>query len=426
LVASLNVADQLSSTTESKLCYDTPSGFVKYERAYKTTNVALVPTFCSRRYPAISSYATLPSLASSGTNFSVMERPPSEYHAPPKFVPASADGLKSFKEHVVNEPDTVFSDNLNPFRSSSRSLEQLLVEDNDPLYGDSEDLRRQREVMRQPAFQQRRDQLVRELNSLWSRSSPKYNKVRARLYDEWYQCFQSELRNRFDKFLSLLGQSETRGVRDSLQDRFDWIDHVENELKEIRCPSEEYFDWVGKIHDWIVELVEEPQIFGSTTGRSKFEAILEKADWRMANDDSAIVNAMLLYGSDEDHPDLTLTLRCDFESFGLQLRLNGRALAIRDTDLSTLELYGARALNPKIISGLRFDSVDLPLGGHGVEKATEKKSLIVVMLGEYYYVRCQRSPLLRITISIIRPLQRVWACIWPKVQVQLLTRSKSR
>ena len=52
------------------------------------------------------------------------------------------------------------------------------------------------------------------------------------------------------------------------------------------------------------------------------------------------------------------------------------------TDPSTMELHGVIYLNPEIMLGLRFHSVDFPSRRYHVEKTIRKKSLLVVQLGE--------------------------------------------
>lgn len=269
----------------------------------------------------------------------------------------------------MNEPDppSAFADDENPYRSYPR-----LSSPDPPKHS------KHLHIVSQPLFPVWRTQIVRQLDELWSQSSPKLKDVRSRLYEEWYG---SENRERFEKFLSLLVRSESLS-RTSLQDRLDRIDRVENELEKFGWPAEEYFEWVRKIHGWIFEVVEEPEKFGGAIRPAEFMVDIDHADWRVANDESAVINAMLLYGSDEEHhqrPDLRL--RGDFESFCLGLRLHGRVLAIRDTDASTLDLYEIRALNLKIILSLRFDPTETASGGDGVEKTVEKRSLLVVPLG---------------------------------------------
>src|SRR5271170_5048215 len=300
-------------------------------------------------------------------------------------VLGGTSGLKSPKRVVANKLSELSAfGNWNPFRLSpsvplevectNETAQRLLGKDLRHLSkGDIDTLK--------GSFFSDRNAVVRNLSRIWSHSSPKYNEVRADVYDKWYTYFDngSSEHRKLEKFTWLLGNSPrdfgSESLQKSLEARFTWIDEVERNLEVYGSTAEDYFMWVGDLYDKIFELVEEPAKFGGAIKPDVFKASLEKADWREANDESAIVNTMLLYGSSDDHPPRPhYRLGGTFEGFRLGLRLNGRALAIRDADASTLEFYETRELNPKILLGMRFDSIDSPAGGDGVEKTMEKKN----------------------------------------------------
>ena len=277
---------------------------------------------------------------------------------------------------------------LNPFPSSSRWPLRIEWNDETALKLFGENLRylstEEREFLLRPSHQLRNNTVL-HLQNLWLGSPPKYNEVRARLYDEWFALNNNPLlRKKLETFHSLLKISLLGEDNASLKSRFAWIDYVEDRLKEHGSTAQEYFEWARKVYGWIHELVEEPDKFGGAIKPAVFKTSLEKADWRVANDESAIVSSMLLYGSTKDH-----SLRPHFllgstiEGLRLGLRLNGRALAVGDTSNSTLERYKARELNPKIFLGLRFDPIDSPLSEDGAKKTIKKRSLLFVPLGKY-------------------------------------------
>jgi hypothetical protein len=129
--------------------------------------------------------------------------------------------------------------------------------------------------------------------------------------------------------------------------------------------SERYFSWVEKQYQLLAHL--KSKDFQNIT-LEKFSESLRSANWRNADDGSAIVNAYLLNADLSSKPEIFLGR---YKSSLLSVRVNGRCLNPPKTDLSTAESYGVTAINPNILLSIRY-----------VTSNKSKKSFLCIPVGK--------------------------------------------
>ena len=101
-----------------------------------------------------------------------------------------------------------------------------------------------------------------------------------------------------------------------------------------------------------------------------FSRSLITADWKDANDDSAIVNAYLLNAELSLKPEIYLG---PLGKCRLAVRVNGECLGTRKTDLHTANLYDVTTINPYIVLDMRY----VPL-----ESGESRQSMLFIPIGE--------------------------------------------
>ena len=129
-----------------------------------------------------------------------------------------------------------------------------------------------------------------------------------------------------------------------MKDCLEWSDYV----KKNKINSKRYFLWVQEQYELLAR-----------RKRKDFEDIsLERlseclmvADWKDANDESAVVNAYLLTADLSPKPEIYLGTILNWP---LALRINGRCLKVPKAELSTVESYGVTAINPDVLLSIRY------------------------------------------------------------------------
>lgn len=169
-----------------------------------------------------------------------------------------------------------------------------------------------------------------------------YEEVRDAILAQW---IKSEPVNKkfLEKAVDLLVEFQNRPMK-SMKDCLEWSDYLE----KAEIDSKTYHSWVQEQYKQLA--CKKREGFENIT-LERFSKCLLTADWKDANDDSAIVNAYLLNAELCLKPEIYLG---PFENFHLAVRVNGRCLRPRKADLSTAESYGVTAINPNILLAMRY------------------------------------------------------------------------
>jgi hypothetical protein len=113
----------------------------------------------------------------------------------------------------------------------------------------------------------------------------------------------------------------------------------------------------------------------------EFESSLKRADWLGDKKALGEVNARLWSPKISSVPDFYLGFNKEWH---LLVRLNGRALSPRESDITTYESYGISSVNPHMLLGVRYKPLDQML---------RDQEMLFVTLGKlicaYFKARCE-------------------------------------
>ncbi|KAI1129963.1 hypothetical protein F5Y10DRAFT_290396 [Nemania abortiva] len=224
-----------------------------------------------------------------------------------------------------------------------------------------------------------RDELVHQLRDMWVEGSQIYDKVCERAYDEWSAAENKEAIYEYWLLSDIdtgYDEPEFSYHENWFASRREFIQQVNYAVNPLGCTAADYFSWLEGTSQWTSELVDEADKYDGAIKPDVFKTSLEKANWKVANDESAIINHMLSYGEVEDYPlQPHMLLNGTFNERRLGLRLNGQALVIPEADAETLYRYATTYVNPKFFLGLRFDT------SHPHCAESRCLDLLVVLLG---------------------------------------------
>ena len=145
-----------------------------------------------------------------------------------------------------------------------------------------------------------------------------------------------------------------------------WLDEVEGS----GIDTGKYLVWSERQYELLAS--EKSRGFDNITPK-QFSDCLEKADWKTCNDNSATVNAYLLYPRKNIKPELYLgRITLGEPNHRLAVRVNGDVLSPQEADLSNLESYGVTAVNPKTLMQMRYRDIE----------SNERESFLFVPIGE--------------------------------------------
>ena len=180
------------------------------------------------------------------------------------------------------------------------------------------------------------------LSKLWSESNePAYIKTRNKMAAEWRTIGKSR-RLFLERAVALLAEHQSWPMAGP-KDMLDWLRHLE----ESGIDQQKYLDWEQKQHEL---LAAEKRMFYDISVE-KFSECLSRAQWLDGNNESAIVNAYLLYADRFVDPQIYLGR---FEDSHLGLRLNGTCLRPPNADFETIESYGVTDVNVNILLDIRY------------------------------------------------------------------------
>ena len=204
-----------------------------------------------------------------------------------------------------------------------------------------------------------------KLSLLWAGSEGHaYKVVTSAIFEQWTKYKQPE-KEFLEKAVELLVKFQDRTMEHML-DTLDWLDYV----KGSGIDTEKYLAWSERQYKLLAS--EKSRGFDNITPK-QFSDCLEKADWKTCNDDSAIVNAYLLYAGKNIKPELYLgRIPLGQPKHWLAVRVNGDVLSPQEADLSNLESYGVTAVNPKTLLQMRYTNIE----------SNERESFLFVPIGE--------------------------------------------
>lgn len=190
--------------------------------------------------------------------------------------------------------------------------------------------------------------------------------------DDVIDSDDSERNDSFDKerprsrsqvatFHSLLEKRKNLPTRIEIEDRLDWIEHVRSVLEDE--------DVVEDFFKWMRAEIDSKAPYEKVT-MAKFKSSLKEADWEKLNPASRIVTSKLCELYIDRDPQLYLGISKGFQT---ALRLNSRALILRDADLSICDFHNIEIVNPPPLLAMRY----IPLDSSG-----EKQSLLFITLGK--------------------------------------------
>jgi hypothetical protein len=200
------------------------------------------------------------------------------------------------------------------------------------------------------------------LAHLWSGSKGvAYDEVGNAILEQWFDSGPPD-KNFIEKAVDVLIEFQKRPMK-SMKDSLEWLEH----LKKSEIDSKKYFAWVDEQYEF---LAREKRKGIDDISLERFSSSLLTANWRDANDDSAIVNAYLLNTETSLCPEIHLgSLGCS----PLAVRVNSECSRTQNADFHTAESHGVTAINPDILLDMRI----VPLG-----PGESKQTLLFVPIGE--------------------------------------------
>ena len=188
-----------------------------------------------------------------------------------------------------------------------------------------------------------------------------YDEVGSAILKRWTESSLSD-KKFLENAVDLLVEFQKRPMK-SMKDSLEWSEH----LKKSGIDSKRYLAWVDEQYELLAR--EKRKGFDDITLK-RFSDSLITADWRDANDDSAIVNAYLLNTEASLKPEIYLGL---LGKSRLAVRVNSECLRPQKADFHTAESHGVTAINPDILLDMRY----VPL-----ERDGSKQTLLFIPIGE--------------------------------------------
>jgi hypothetical protein len=206
-----------------------------------------------------------------------------------------------------------------------------------------------------------------KLEHLWEGFEHRaYKDVNSVLFEQWRTSAPPEkqfLENAVDLLIEFHKQP-IRNIKDSLE----WLEH----LRISGIDSTKYLTWVDTLYELLAR--EKNKDFENITLEKALNS-LHTANWKDANDESAIANSYLSNTVASLHPNIYLgSLGKSF----LAVRVNSECVRPQKADYQTAELLGVTAINPDILLGMRFKT---PNGHKSIQ-------LLVIPLGKLTIPPC--------------------------------------
>jgi hypothetical protein len=170
-----------------------------------------------------------------------------------------------------------------------------------------------------------------------------YEGVRNDILADW-KSSDGPQREFLTRAVELLAEFQKQPMK-TMMDSLKWSKYLETAKIEPR----KYLAWAQNQYEQLE--VNKRKFFDISL--ETLSGCLSKADWKTANDDSAIFNAYLLNADLNTKPDFYLGPYRQLDSH-LALRLNSRCLTPPNVDHHTARFYGVTAINPNILLSLRY------------------------------------------------------------------------
>ena len=167
-------------------------------------------------------------------------------------------------------------------------------------------------------------------------------------------------------------QTEWDTIPSNFEGRTKWIEDLEKKRGS---------DYVDRFLLWMQQNPNQHLFPIKKVTDEEFVSILKGVDW--LGDKTALgkINARLWSPSISSVPGFYLGC---YQKWTLLLRLNGRALSPRESDITTCESYGISSVNPHILLGLRYKPLDQKLRDQAMLFATLGKLI-------YAYFKARRK-----------------------------------
>lgn len=131
-----------------------------------------------------------------------------------------------------------------------------------------------------------------------------------------------------------------------------WIEDLERRLGS---------DYVDRFLLWMQQTPNRNLFWTEEVTNEEFEASLMRVDWLRDKKAVGKMNARLWSPSISSSPDFYLE---EYKNWKLPVRLNGRTLSPRESDITTCESYGISSVNPHIALEIRYKSLGQELRDH--------------------------------------------------------------
>lgn len=188
-----------------------------------------------------------------------------------------------------------------------------------------------------------------------------YHEARMAILEQW--AASGPLDKKFlEQAIVLLVDFRNRPLK-KLMDFVDWANYLET----VDIDPDKYFTWVKEQNELLTRLKNKG--FENIT-LERFSDSLITADWRIGNDESAVVNVFLLHTEISEMPEIYLG---PLGNSRIAVRLNSECLTPQETDLRVAESHGVDVINSCILLGMRYVSL---------QSENSKQSLLFVPMGE--------------------------------------------
>ena len=198
--------------------------------------------------------------------------------------------------------------------------------------------------------------------SLWTGMvGSAYDEVCVTIFEQWTVSPLSDKRF-LENAVDLLVEFQNRPMK-SMKDSSEWLEHV----RKTGIDSKRYLVWVDEQYEILA--CKERKGFDNLT-LEMFSKSLVIADWKNANDDSAMVNAYLLNTEASFRPEIYLG---PLGMSALAVRVNSECLRPQNADFQNTESHGVSAIYPDILLDMRY----VPL-----RQGRSKRTLLFIPIGE--------------------------------------------
>ncbi len=172
-----------------------------------------------------------------------------------------------------------------------------------------------------------------------------YDEVVNAILNQWTESEPSD-KKFLETAIDLLVEFQNRPMK-NMKDSLEWSEHV----KKSGINLKRYLAWVDDQYERLAR--EKGKDFDEIT-LEMFSRSLITADWKEANDESAIVNAYLLNTEPSLKPDIYLG---PLGKLLLAVRVNGECLGPQHTDSHTADIHDVTAINPHVLLEMRYESL---------------------------------------------------------------------